>query len=128
MPELDDELRRLSDQAAGEARPLAPDEVMRRGDRRRRRWVARGAVAVLAVAAAVAAGAGLSRSAGGGRTVPERPASHSWAPPGKPASPASQVPAPVTGAPRPVPTGSARLPTPGPEISLTPSPVPTKSP
>jgi len=73
MSELGDELQRVSDEAAREARPLSPAEVIRRGDRRRRRRMARNAVAALAVAATITAGV-LSSASGGQHTIPQRPA------------------------------------------------------
>ena len=55
MPELGDELRLLADQGAQQAQPIPPAEVMRCGDRRRRRRVMRDGFAAVAVAGAVAA-------------------------------------------------------------------------
>jgi hypothetical protein len=58
VPEMDNadlasELRQLADSAAGQARPLPPAEVMRRGERRRRHRIAGQCAAVAGVVAAV---------------------------------------------------------------------------
>jgi hypothetical protein len=65
MSELGDELHRLADQGAEQARPLPAAEIIRRGDRRRRRRMVGGTVAGLAVAGAITGGI-LSGVAGGG--------------------------------------------------------------
>jgi len=41
VTDLNEELRRLADEAAREARPLAVAEVIRQGDRRQRRAITR---------------------------------------------------------------------------------------
>ena len=66
MSELGDELHRLADQGAEQARPLPAAEVIRRGDQRRRRRMVGGTVAGLAVAGAITGGI-LSGVAGGGQ-------------------------------------------------------------
>ena len=67
MPELTSELQRMADDAAGQARPLAAAEIIRQGDRRRRRSRTRrslgGLSAAGVVGAGVALGLGLSGSA-----------------------------------------------------------------
>jgi hypothetical protein len=67
MPELTSELRRMADDAARQARPPAAAEIIRQGDRRRRRSVTRqslGALSVTGVAGAgIALGLGLTGSA-----------------------------------------------------------------
>lgn len=71
MLDLTEELQRIADDAAGAARPLAADDVIRRGQRRHRRSVVGrsfGALSVAGVAAAVVLGmtapAPSSRTAG----------------------------------------------------------------
>jgi hypothetical protein len=57
VPELTRELQRMADDAARLARPLAADEVIRRGDRRRRRfflWRSAGGLSAAGIVAAVA--------------------------------------------------------------------------
>ena len=66
MSELGDELHRLADQGAEQARPRPAAEVIRRGDQRQRRRMVGGTVAGLAVAGAITGGI-LSGVAGGGR-------------------------------------------------------------
>lgn len=73
MPELGDELRQVADQAACEARPLSPAEVMRRGERRRRRRLVRDGVAALAAAGVITAGI-LFAALPGGHPVHQTPA------------------------------------------------------
>ena len=69
MSELGDELHRLADQGAEQARPLPAAEVIRRGDQRQRRRMVGGTVAGLAVAGAITGGI-LSGMAGGGQPGP----------------------------------------------------------
>ncbi len=73
MSELGDELHRLADQGAEQARPLPAAEIIRRGGQRRRRRMVGGTVAGLAVAGAITGGV-LSGVAGGGSPAPDRPA------------------------------------------------------
>jgi hypothetical protein len=73
MSELGDELHRLAEQGAEQARPLPAAEIVRRGDQRRRRRMVGGTVAGLAVAGAITGGV-LSGVAGGGSPAPDRPA------------------------------------------------------
>lgn len=77
MSDLTSELQAMADNAARQARPLAAADVIRRGDRRRRRTIAQQSLGGLSVAsvAAVAIFAGV---AGG---VPVAPASSSGATP-----------------------------------------------
>jgi hypothetical protein len=67
MPELTSELQRMADDAGRQARPLAAAEIIRQGDRRRRRSRTRrslgGLSAAGVVGAGVALGLGLSGSA-----------------------------------------------------------------
>ena len=67
MSELTSELQRMADDAGRQARPLAAAEIIRQGDRRRRRSLARqwmGGLSVAGVAGAgVALGLGLTGSA-----------------------------------------------------------------
>jgi hypothetical protein len=98
VSDLEEELRQLAGRAADQARPLAPAEVIRRGDRRRRRRVIRDGVAVLMAAGVIATGAGvLSASLDGGHPAPPSPA-------GRPAPSARPTPGPVTRSPEPVPS------------------------
>lgn len=104
MAELGDELQRLADQAALSAQPLAPGEVMRHGERRRRRRMFRDAAAALAVALAGVITAGVLWGASSGqhpiRQLPEtRPTS---VPSPTPASPS---PGHFSPSPSPSPTG-----------------------
>lgn len=55
MPDLTAELQRMADDAACRGRPLAADEVIRQGDRRRRRSIMRRSLGGLSVAGLVAA-------------------------------------------------------------------------
>jgi len=73
MSELGDELHRLADEGAEQARPLPPSEVIRRGDRRRHRRILSGAVATVAVAGVITAGVVVG-VAGGGHPAPAPPA------------------------------------------------------
>ena len=83
MSELGDELHRLADQGAEQARPLPAAEIIRRGDQRRRRRMVGGTVAGLAVAGAITGGI-LSGAAGAGvRPRTARPAGRSRPPPGR---------------------------------------------
>ncbi len=50
MPDITDELRQMTDDAAHQARPLAVTEVIRRGNRRRKRSIAQRSLAGLSVA------------------------------------------------------------------------------
>src|SRR5260370_8948837 len=50
MADLDEELRRLADQAAGQARPLPSAQVLRRADQRRKRPIPAVSTALTAVA------------------------------------------------------------------------------
>ena len=67
MSELTSELQRMADDASRQARPLAAAEIIRQGDRRRRRSLARQSLGGLSVAgvagAGVALGLGLTGSA-----------------------------------------------------------------
>jgi hypothetical protein len=53
--ELTEELQRMADDAAGAARPLAADDVIRQGQRRHRRAIVRRSFGALSVAGVVAA-------------------------------------------------------------------------
>ena len=98
MSDLEEELRHVAGQAADHAQPLAAAEVIRRGDRRRRRRVVRDGVAVLMAAGAIAAGAGvLSGSLDGAHPAPQSPA-------GRPAPSARPAPSSVTRSAAPVPS------------------------
>lgn len=55
MSDLTSELQRMADDAARQARPIAADEVIRQGDRRRRRFIMGRSVGGLSVAGVVAA-------------------------------------------------------------------------
>ena len=66
MSELGDELHRLADQGAEQARPLPAAEIIRRGDQRRRRRMVGGTVAGLAVAGAITGGDPVRRGRGRG--------------------------------------------------------------
>jgi hypothetical protein len=59
MPELTSELQRMADDAAGQARPLAAAEIIRQGDRRRRRSRTRRSLGGLSAAGVVGAGVAL---------------------------------------------------------------------
>jgi hypothetical protein len=113
VPDLGEALSQLAGDAAAGGRPLPATEVMRRGDRQRRRRVARDLAAALtavAVAGGVIAGVLTAGS-------PVQPASPQL-PQGRP--PAAS-PAPVRSpraVPRPVQSGPAAVSSPG----LTPSP------
>jgi hypothetical protein len=54
--DLTSALQGLADEAAGQARPLPPGEVLRQGDRRRRQAIARRSAAGVAAAGLIAAG------------------------------------------------------------------------
>lgn len=113
MSELGDELHRLADQGAEQARPLPAAEIIRRGDQRRRRRMVSGMVAGLAVAGVIA---------GGGSRAPDRPAGHPV--------PATTGPAtrPAVSTPVPVPSPTATSPSAVPSPSRSGrQPVPTKS-
>jgi hypothetical protein len=98
VSDLEEELRHVAGQAADHAQPLAAAEVIRRGDRRRRRRVVRDGVAVLMAAGAIAAGAGvLSGSLDGAHPAPQSPA-------GRPAPSARPAPSSVTRSAAPVPS------------------------
>jgi len=60
VSELTSELQRMADDAAGQARPLAAAEIMRQGDRRRRRSLTRRALVGLSATGVVGAGVALS--------------------------------------------------------------------
>ncbi|HKD88281.1 MAG TPA: hypothetical protein VKB62_07080, partial [Streptosporangiaceae bacterium] len=84
MPELDDELRRLADQAAAAAQPKAGAEVIRLGDRRRRRRIVRnwsaGVVTTAVIVGGVLAG-GVFTGAGATKSpTPAPPAIHRASP------------------------------------------------
>jgi len=118
MPELDDELRSIAEEGSELARPLPPAEVMRRGDRRRRKRIVRNcgiaAAAVIAVTVGVLAGTSAGRQ--------PAPA----APGGRPSRPAPAITRSVR-PPAPTPTPSAR-PTPSPSPSAAGSSRPSSSP
>ena len=88
MSELGDELHRLADQGAEQARPLPAAEIIRRGDQRRRRRMVGGTVAGLAVAGAITGGI-LSGVAGGGGPAP--------VPAGQPSGPGHHPPRAAAG-------------------------------
>jgi hypothetical protein len=130
MPELGDELRRLADEGAQEARPMAPAEVMRYGDRRRRRRALRDGFAAVGATGAVVAGI-VSGTSAGPHAIPRHPETR----------PSVLTPSPVRYSPVPTPTPSrtpagtperspspTRQPTPTPSRSPTPSQSPTPHP
>ena len=122
MPELGDELRRLADEGAQEAQPMAPAEVMRVGDRRRRRRALRDGFAAVGATGAVVAGI-VSGTSPGPHTIPRRPETR----------PSIQTPSPVRYAPTPTPTPSptpARAPaqSQSPSPRRQPTPTPSQSP
>ena len=59
MPELTSELQRMADDGAGQARPPAAAEIIRQGDRRRRRSRTRRSLGGLSAAGVVGAGVAL---------------------------------------------------------------------
>jgi hypothetical protein len=120
MSELGDELHRLADEGAEQARPRPAAEIIRRGDQRRRWRMVGGTVAGLAVAGAITGGI-LSGVAGGGRPAPDRPASRPV--------PATTQPAtrPAVGTPEPVPSSASSSARPTPTASGGLQPMPTKS-
>lgn len=71
MPDLFDELRRLADEAAQKARPLPAPDLLRRGDRRRRRTLVQRSAGGVVVAGLLATGvlAATTGSAGPASTV-----------------------------------------------------------
>ena len=103
MSELGDELHRLADEGAEQARPLPPSEVIRRGERRRHRRIVRGAVATVAVAEVITAGVVVG-VAGGGRPAPAQPATRP-VPATRQATPQTTHPAVST--PQPVPAAAS---------------------
>ena len=60
MPELTSELRRMADDAARQARPLAAAEIIRQGDSRRRRSLTRQSLGALSATGVAGAGVALS--------------------------------------------------------------------
>ena len=101
MADLEEELQRLAAQAAADARPRPPGEVLRRGDGRRRRRIA--GIAGVAAVAAVAAGV-LGATAGAGSPIPLTPATHTGPNPNPSQTPVpSQTPAPSQ---RPAPSAT----------------------
>ena len=109
MSELGDELHRLAEQGAEQARPRPAAEVIRRGDIRRRRRMLGGTVASLAVAGAITGGV-LSGVGGGGSPAPDRPAGRPVPATTGPATrPAASTPSPV---PSPTATSPSTVPTP----------------
>jgi hypothetical protein len=141
VPELDDELRSIAEEGSELARPLPPAEVMRRGDRRRRKRIARdcaiAAAAVIAVTLGVLAGTSAGRqpapASPGGR--PSRPApavtrsvrlpTPTPTPSARPSRPARASKASVR-RPQPTPSSYRSRPSPGP--STVPSSSPSSSP
>lgn len=103
MSELGDELHRLAEEGAEQARPLPPSEVIRRGARRRHRRILSGAVATVAVAGVITAGVVVG-VAGGGGPAPAPPATRP-VPATAQATPQASLPA--TSTPRPVPTATS---------------------
>ena len=103
MPELGDELRLLADQGAQQAQPIPPAEVMRCGDRRRRRRVMRDGFAAVAVAGAVAAGV-ISGTPAGQHATLHHPETR---PPAPLPSPGPTLPAPT---PSPCPAARSTSP------------------
>jgi len=115
MSDLGDELQRIASEAAQEARPLPVAQVMRLGGRRRRRRVARDALAAVAVAGAIVAGV-LYNSSAGIHPEHQRPASPVAPPTGPSTKPPVRSPAPTltplspgSEQPAPSPTPSARI-------------------
>jgi hypothetical protein len=70
VSELTSELRRMADDAARHARPPAAAEIIRRGDRCRRRSLTRRALGGLAAAGAAGAGAALGMTLAGAAAPP----------------------------------------------------------
>jgi hypothetical protein len=119
MPEPGPELRWLADQGAQAAQPMSPAEIMRRGDRQRRRRTLRNGFAAVAVAAAAATGI-VSGSTG---TVPGTTGSVTGTQPGRHAPlsrPGARHPAP--------PPSSSPKPQPSPSPSFGPTPAPESAP
>lgn len=115
MSDLDEQLRRLTSEAADGSTPLPAAEVMRRANRRHRRRLAGfGLAGGAAVAAALVAG--LGGVAGGQHQVP---------PAVGPSRPATSRPATVTSPPaRPSPSPThLRTPTPSPRHAPSSGPV-----
>jgi hypothetical protein len=70
MSELTSELERMADDAARQARPPAAAEIIRQGDRRRRRSRARQALGGVSAAGVVGAGVALGVGAAGSASAP----------------------------------------------------------
>jgi eukaryotic-like serine/threonine-protein kinase len=121
VPEMDNldfasELRQLAGSAAGQARPLAPAEVMKRGERRRRHRIAGQCAAVAVVLAAVG---GIITSAAASSRPGHVPAL------GRATPPATSPPFTMSATPGPDPSRHHRAaPLPG---TLYPGPGPTQS-
>lgn len=119
MPELGHELRWLADQGAEDAQPMAPAQVMRCGDRQRRRRTLRDGFAAVAVTAAVAGS--IVSGFGAFQHAPlRRPET----------GPAAPLPSPVQHSPKPTPTPSRvprRAHTPS-STGRQPTPTPSRSP
>jgi hypothetical protein len=138
MPELGHELRWLAGQGAQEAQPMAPAEVMRCGDRLRRRRVLRDGFAAVAVAGAAVAALVSGTSAGphGLARRPETrpsivmpsPTRHPPAPTPSPSPTPAGAPSPSPSATQYQPTPTPYQPTPKPSPTLPPNPSPSPEP
>ena len=130
MPELGEELRLLADQGAHQANPTSPAEVMRCGDRRRRRRALRDGFGAIAVAGAVAVGI-VSVTPPGQHATLHHPETRPPTPMPSPVpSPTAPTPSPAprdlrTTPPSPSPSSAPGGPTSTPSPSQSPSPYPT---
>ena len=117
--ELGDELHRLAEEGAEQARPLPPSEVIRRGARRRHRRILSGAVATVAVAGVITAGVVVGvagrRPGSGAARHPARPRDRAGHPAGQPGDEHAR-PVPTATSPSAVgtttPSGSPSVPVP----------------